>query len=286
MPSTSRARITSPTLVTPANSTAAVELASSSRTSARPLERPQADAQVGRAASGARARSALRVRGPIPASRSAESANEAALAPSRVGGRHDREQAGGERRAGGEARDRRARRTGRAPPAAARRARGASRPPARRARTAPRRCRPARRPTISAGSECANTTSVKARKRSRSAAIAHVRQPTRSTSAPSSGPKRIDGSRSGIEHRGDRPGGAGVLVGQQRQHHVGEPRAEARLCVGGEEPPARSVGQRGAEHSGPRGGGAPASGGARGAMPHTPCSRISTPSTMTASPTL
>ena len=52
--------------------------------------------------------------------------------------------------------------------------------------------------TISAGSECANTTSVKPRKRSRSAAIAQVRQPTRSTTAPSSGPKMIAGSRSGI----------------------------------------------------------------------------------------
>ncbi len=52
-------------------------------------------------------------------------------------------------------------------------------------------------PAIISGSESALITSMKARKRMVSAATAHVRQPMRSTSAPSTGPKRIDGSRSG-----------------------------------------------------------------------------------------
>jgi hypothetical protein len=52
-------------------------------------------------------------------------------------------------------------------------------------------------PAIIAGSEWAFITIRNARQRSTSATVAHTRQPTRSTSAPSSGPSTIAGSRSG-----------------------------------------------------------------------------------------
>ena len=52
-------------------------------------------------------------------------------------------------------------------------------------------------PAIIVGSEPAVITSANARQRRPSAMIAHVRQPIRSTSAPSSGPSTIAGSRSG-----------------------------------------------------------------------------------------
>ncbi len=52
-------------------------------------------------------------------------------------------------------------------------------------------------PAIIIGSESALITSRKARQRMASDTTAQVRQPTRSTSAPSSGPKKMAGSRSG-----------------------------------------------------------------------------------------
>ena len=105
VPSTSRASSTSPMFVTPANSTAAVELASSRRTSARPPIDAQPDAQVGPQRACARRGSPLRRsrRGPIVVSSTAETANETALAPSSAAGAHEREQPDAERRPGGQA---------------------------------------------------------------------------------------------------------------------------------------------------------------------------------------
>ena len=50
-----------------------------------------------------------------------------------------------------------------------------------------------------------SSRSTNAAQRSTSATTAHARQPTRSTSAPSSGPSTIAGQQVGQQHRGDRP---------------------------------------------------------------------------------
>ena len=93
-----------------------------------------------------------------------------------------------------------------------------------------------------------NSSSRKATQRIASPSSAHVRQPQRSTSAPTQRPEHDRREQVGQQHRHDRPGGAEAVVGEQRQRDVGEARAEARLGVGGEEAPALGVGERRPQH--------------------------------------
>ena len=160
-------------------------------------DRAQADAQVGPQRAVLDAVAAARPRGPIVVSSTAEIAKVTALAPSSAAGPTSASRPAA---SAGPAVSPTSSSAPNRPSAAGRRSPCASRvtPASAAGENSALPVPASAAPTTSHGSEWANTTSVKATIRSRSAAIAHVRQPTRSTSAPNSGPKRIAGSRSGI----------------------------------------------------------------------------------------
>ena len=286
VPSTSRASSTSPMFVTPANKHRGGRAGQQQPHLGATADRAQPDGRsVHSEVCGKRTPLRRSRRGPTVVSSTAETAKVTALAPS---------SAAGATRASNP--------TPIAGPAVRPRSSSAPNRPSAAGRRSPRARRvtpesaagensalpkPAKAaPTTIHGSVWANATSVKATMRRRSAAIAHVRQPTRSTSAPSSGPNRIAGSRSGISTAviahaecvcSYAISGIATCARPEPRHDCACAAKNRRL--GESASAARSMAQA------PAGTGVRQRRGTRRER-QTPCSSTSTPSTIVMSPTL